>query len=202
MSKLKKNVNLNDLIILIIVLIVAITSLIVYIRVTSGDRRDDSKPNTPTVTTEKNETEIEKATYNSSEEEVKKYLSTLGEASRMKYYCGKYIKLLEKQDYEKAYSLLYDEFKQNYFPTYDSYVKYVKAFYPARFGVVYDDISRQGDLYVLRLKIVDSSKGGASASGANNGKNASSDAENEVVQRIVIKENDYDDFVLSFQVKK
>ena len=49
-----------------------------------------------------------------------------------------------------------------------------------------DDISRQGDIYVLRLKIIDAS---------------SSEQNKEVVQRVVIKENDLDDFVLSFQVK-
>lgn len=201
MSKLKKSVNINDLIILIIMLVVAITSLIVYIRVTSGDRRDDSKPNTPTVTTEKNETEIQKATYNSSKEEVKQYLSTLGETSRMKYYCGEYIKHLQKQEYEKAYNLLYDEFKQNYFPTYESYEKYVKTFYPARFGVVYDDITRQGNLYVLRLKIIDSTGAGSSSGAGNSNSEDGGSSENEVIQRFVIRENDYDDFVLSFQVK-
>lgn len=187
MAKLKKNVNINDLLILIIMLIVAITSLIVYIRATSSSGREDgSTPNTPTVTIEtKNETP-QKPTSNSSKEDIKKYLSSLGEASRMKYYCGEYIKLLKHQEYEQAYSLLYGEFKENYFPTLESFKKYAKSAYPSMFAVEYDDISRQGDIYVLRLKIIDAS---------------SSEQNKEVVQRVVIKENDLDDFVLSFQVK-
>ena len=188
MKKISKQVNVNDLIILIIILIVAITSLIIYIKATSSDRkRDLSYPNEPTVTSENKTQSVEKVTYTSSKEDVKKYLSTLGEASRMKYYCGEYIKLIKHEEDQKAYELLYDEFKQNYFPTFEEYEKYVKSFYPVMFAVQYDDISRQGDLYVLRLKIID----------ANNSKEG-----NEIVQRFVIRESDYDDFVLSFQVKE
>lgn len=187
MSKLKKDVNVKDLILLIILLIIAITSLIVYIKATSGDRKkDNSKSNTPSVTLESKQENQEKASYNASDDEIIKYLSNLGEYDRMKYYCGEYIKLLKHQEYEKAYNLLYNEFKQNYFPTYNEYEAYVKNFYPKLFAVKYDDITRQGDLYVLRLKIVDASK---------------STEDNEVVQRFVIKENNYNDFVLSFQVK-
>lgn len=188
MSKLKKDVKVKDLVVLIILLIVAITSLVIYINATAKDRKErNTKSNTPSVTLEKPKDTTEKASYDSSKEEVIKYLSGLGEYDRMKYYCGEYIKLLKHQEYEKAYSLLYDEFKQNYFPTYDEYVQYVKSFYPSLFAVKYDDISRQGDLYILRLKIIDAH---------------SSNENNEVVQRFVFKENDYDDFVLSFQVKK
>ena len=186
MSKLAKKVDNEDILLIIIVIFLIIVNLVFTAKLIVKSPEDDSKPNKPTVTTEsKNETP-QKPTSNSSKEDIKKYLSSLGETSRMKYYCGEYIKLLKHQDYEKAYSLLYGEFKENYFPTLESFEKYVKSAYPQMFAVEYDDISRQGDLYVLRLKIIDAS---------------SSEQKAEVVQRIVIKEKDYDDFVLSFQVK-
>ena len=183
MSKLKKDVKEKDLVVLIILLVVAITSLVIYINSTSKDR--NTKSNTPSVTLEDNENNTNKVSYDSSNEEVIKYLSGLGEYDRMKYYCGEYIKLLKHKEYEKSYKLLYDEFKQNYFPTYEEYVEYVESFYPSLFAVKYDDISRQGDLYILRLIIIDSHN---------------SNENEEVIQRFVIKENNYDDFVLSFQV--
>lgn len=186
MSKLARKVDNKDIALIIIVIFLIIVNLVILTKSLKKSPDEDAKPNTPTVTTEsKNETP-EKPTANSSKEEIKKYLSSLGEASRMKYYCGEYIKLLKHQDYEKAYGLLYDEFKKNYFPTQAEFEKYAKKAYPSMFAVEYDDISRQGDLYVLRLKIIDAS---------------SSEQSEEVVQRVVIKENDLDDFVLSFQVK-
>ena len=102
----------------------------------------------------------------------------------MQYYCGQYFKHLEKHEYDAAYNLLYTEFKQNYFPTVEEFEEYVKKTYPEQWALDYDDITRQGDLYVLRLKILD----------------VLGSRENEKIQRIVVRENYYNDFVISFQV--
>ena len=94
---------------------------------------------------------------------------------------------MKNKDYEKAYNMLYSEFKQKYFQTLDEYEEYVEKIYPNFFAVQYDDFSRQGDIYVIRLIIIDP-------------KNSEKSGE-ENSQRIVIKENDFNDYVISFQVK-
>ena len=106
------------------------------------------------------------------------------ERDRIEYYCGEYIKKIEEKDYESAYNLLYPEFKEKYFPILDKYKEYIEKTYPKDFALEYDDITRQGKLYVLRLKVLD----------------VLGNKENEKIQRIVILENDYNNFVLSFQV--
>ena len=51
----------------------------------------------------------------------------------------------------------------------------------------YDDIDRYNNIYVIRLKILDYN---------------SSPSDEPKVQRVVIRENDYNDYVVSFQVVK
>ena len=102
----------------------------------------------------------------------------------MEYYCGEYFKHLEHKEYDQAYALLYPEFKQNYFPTLEEYETYIKNNYPKSWALEYEDITRQGNIYVLKLKILD----------------ILGTKDNEKSQRIVIKENNYNDFVISFQL--
>ncbi len=102
----------------------------------------------------------------------------------MEYYCGVYFKHLEKKEYEEAYSLLYKDFKEKYFPTIESYKEYVSKIYPQNMVLEYNDITRQGSIYVLRLDVIDILK----------------TSKEKFSQRIVIKENTYNDFVISFQV--
>lgn len=188
MNKLKRNIELKDLILLIIILLLTIISLIMYLRISfvNNQYKEDTSRVLNVISEKEKTGNNENVSIPQTEEEIKKYLSTLGERDRMEYYCGKYIKHLKHKEYEQAYNMLYTEFKQNYFPTIEKYEEYVKDFYPDYFGLQYDDITRQGNIYVLRLKIIDT---------------MDSETEEENIQRIVIRENDYNDFELSFQVK-
>lgn len=188
MSKVKSDVKLNDLILLIIILLLTIISLIMYLRetVVKNQNEDEFSINSNVVRESEETEEKQQVSVPQTDEEIIKYLSGLGERDRMEYYCGRYFKCIQHKEYEEAYNMLYSEFKQNYFPTIEEYTEYIESFYPEYLALKYDDITRQGDIYVLRLKIID----------AVNSKN---DEEN--IQRIVIKENYYNDFVLSFQVK-
>lgn len=178
-----QKIDIKFLILLIIVFALIIINLIIYLKNTVFKKQEELLITPITVTSEENEQQT--TTIIKTQEELIKYLSTLGERDRMQYYCGTFFKHLKHADYEAAYNLLYTEFKQNYFPTIEDFEEYAQAFYPKYFALEYDDITRQGDIYVLRLKIIDV-------------KNESAE---ENIQRIVIKENYYNDFEMSFQVK-
>ena len=113
--------------------------------------------------------------------EVKK----MKEKQRMQYYFSKYITYIEEKNYEKAYNLLYEEYRNNYFPTLEEFEKYVKQKYPDFMSVEYNDMSRQGEYYILTVHIYNL-------------------LTNEIIekeQKYIIKENNFLDYVLSFQVR-
>lgn len=117
-------------------------------------------------------------------DEIVQMLSGYKERDRMEFYCGEYFRHILKEEYDEAYNLLYTEFKQQYFPTVEEFEEYAKKTYPKTFALDYDDITRQGDIYVLRLKILD----------------MDGTKDSERIQRVVIRENNYNDYELSFQV--
>ena len=104
--------------------------------------------------------------------------------NRMQVYFGTFITYIENNEYEKAYALLNENFKNNYFKTLSSFESYFEN-YPKNIMVNYTDIDRQGELYILTVEISDMF-----------------DEETEPIsQRVVIRENDLNDFTLSFQVE-
>ena len=126
----------------------------------------------------------------SADEAYMSRLKKMGERDRMEHYFGKYITYIEKKQYENAYDLLYPEFKNRYFKTFDEYKTYIQEKYPTgMISVNYNNIERQGDYYVLFLEIVDLS-------------NSSKNDEKKITQKAVVYEKDYDDFVLSFDVQR
>lgn len=112
-------------------------------------------------------------------------LKDMSERQRMEFYFSEFMDYIENGKYQEAYNLLYPEFKENYFKTLDDFKKYVNKTYPEFVSFSYNDIERQGSIYVLMITVInpDLSKSEAKKS-----------------QRIVIKENNFNDFVLSFQV--
>lgn len=129
-----------------------------------------------------NEDEI----INREKENITAKLQNMEERERMEFYCGIFLNNIENREYEKAYDLLYSEFKENYFPTLESFTHYVQKAFPKMIGVEHMNIERNGDVYVLWINIED----------LLNGK--PTDEKQEM--NIVIQENDYNDFVMSFSV--
>ena len=113
-------------------------------------------------------------------------VASLNERQRMQTYFGRYLSYIESGDYESAYNLLYDGFKQNYFPTLKDFETYAQNNYPANMVVEYINIERQGTIFILTIKI----------------RNALNDNTQTDVpeQQIVVTENDVNDFKLSFEV--
>ena len=118
------------------------------------------------------------------EEELKE-VKKMAEKKRMTFYFSKFITYIEEKDYGKAYNILYDEFKQNYFPTYDSFKEYAEEKYPDFMRIDHTYMSRQGEYYILTVDIY----------------NLLTNELVEEQQRYVIKENDFYDYVLSFEVR-
>lgn len=124
-----------------------------------------------------------KTAEENNQEEIEQ-LHGMGETRRMQFYVSKYISYIEAGDYESAYNLLYSEFKENYFETLDKFISYIKQKYPDIISLKYTNIQRLGEYYVLTVDFEDL---------VNNEKN--------YTQLFVVKENGFNDFVLSFQAE-
>ena len=119
-------------------------------------------------------------------EDEKLNLKSMSETDRVHKYFMEYINNVDLGNYEKAYSYLYPEFKQNYFADFATFENYVKTTYPEYMIIQYEDISMQGKYYIFTVVIYD----------------AISQAEitNAREQRFIIYENDFGDFSISFQI--
>ena len=167
---------------LVLLFIVFLFIRVIIVSLSSDDNNNEENSRKISQTSEDSKNEKD-------EEKIKK-LKNASEAERIRIYLGEYFKFLEKKDYESAYNLLYSDFKQNYFPTFEKYKEYIeKCKYPDMLAITYKNIQVQGNYYIVTLDI----------------KNLDPDAINSemVVKedtKFVVKENDYDEFYLSFQL--
>lgn len=143
---------------------------------------------------ENNEETANNTTVNESKDTEKsnriKKLKKAKEEERIRIYLGEYFKYLENKDYESAYQLLYADFKQNYFPTLAKFKEYIeKCNYPDLLSIDYKSVETVGYYYIITLDI----------------NNLDPDAiisESKVKEdtKFVLKEDNYDEFYLSFQL--
>ena len=125
------------------------------------------------------------ATEEETDASRKEMLSNYTEATRIKAYIGQYISAIDYKDYDAAYNLLYDNFKNTYFKTLEDFENYAKEKYPDEIMVEYTNMEREGTMYITTVKITDT---------------LNKDFQ-PFEQNIVVLENDLDDFVLSFNVE-
>ena len=127
-------------------------------------------------------------TPNNNEKDIENTVTSkvadMTERSRMQTYFGTFISYIEEKDYESAYNLLNENFRNNYFSTINQFETYMQK-YPKDIAVDYLNIERQGELFVLTVEIKDV---------------FNSDAE-KINQRVVIRELGVNQFTLSFQVE-
>lgn len=181
-KNVKYKIHVSELLITIGILVLICVNIVLVINNILTPRLEQEKQQKIEQMKEEQSQQQETVT---SEEYQLSLLKQGTERDRMEYYCGQFIKYIEKKNYTKAYELLYSEFKQQYFPTIEEFTTYVQKTYPSTMVVKYDDIDRQGDIYILTLKIDDA---------------FATDASNQFTQRIVVQESDYNKYVLSFQV--
>ena len=141
------------------------------------------------IQTTSSEEGMAEVTANSSAEQAIKEsnmdkLQDMSEQERITFYCAEFFKLVDNAQYEKAYEILYEEYKDNYFPTEASFEAYMKEYFPSDFSLEYTNMERLGDIYVLWISVSDN------VNGSTYGHNFS--------MNVVIREDGYDEFVLSF----
>ena len=111
-------------------------------------------------------------------------LSNMTERDRVEYYISSFIKLIESENYEKAYDMLYEDFKETYFPTLSTFEEYSKSKFPKVILLEHTNFERNGDIYIMWTNL----------------SNALGSKDEKIEINFVVKENDLDDFVLSFTV--
>ncbi len=164
------------IILLLIILAIGLTFVINVKKPSSG-----TIPNTNT-----NAQNIAKnENYNDNIESARnEKVGNLPEASRIKTYIGQYFTKIQSQEYNDAYNMLFEKFKNNYFKTEQEYEKYAKNKYPQNIVIKYGSMDREGELYIITVNIID-------------GLNTS----NSFQQQIVVQETDLYNYYISFQVE-
>lgn len=87
------------------------------------------------------------------------------------------------EKYELAYKLLSENFKNNYFKTYEEFKDYAQKKYPTMVEVSYGDLQRQGDIYIIDATVKDLLK-----------------KKETFTQTFVIKENSFNNYEIAFSV--
>ena len=172
--------RIKMILIIIIILILLALNLIVFIN--NNFRSDNSIEENEIINTI---VEHNIATEEETEQSRKEMLNGYPEATRIKSYVGQYISYIDSKDYESAYNLLYEDFKNTYFKTLEDFITYAENKYPDEILVEYTNMEREGTIYVLTVNIQDTLD-----------KNFT-----PIEQNIVVRENNLNDFVLSFEVE-
>lgn len=171
--------------ILLAIAILILIALNISLFITHNSHLSEEKNVTATNNIELDLNNRTPTTEKQDEQNRREKLASYTERQRIQTYFGEYISFVESQKYEKAYNLLYDRFKENYFPTLESFTEYAKANYSNEMSVKYNDIEREGELYILKVNLINI---------------ANNQASNEA--QVVIKESDIDDFKISFEVNQ
>ena len=171
--------------ILLAIAILILIALNISLFITHNSHLSEEKNITATNNIELDLNNRTPTTEKQDEQNRREKLASYTERQRRQTYFGEYISFVESQKYEKAYNLLYDSFKENYFPTLESFTEYAKTNYSNEMSVKYNDIEREGELYILKVNLINI---------------ANNQASNEA--QVVIKESDIDDFKISFEVNQ
>ncbi len=159
-----------------IIFVVLFIALIVISIISSREKKTDYSNMT--------EEEISSAVKEQIDEMKKNELGDMGERDRMEYYVGSFLSAVENKKYEEAYEMLYKDFRKNYFPTFSDFENYAKTKFPTMISIEHTNFERNGDVYVLWSNL----------SNPMGNKNSS------IEINFIIKENDLNDFDLSFKV--
>lgn len=170
--------NKKKLILCILILLVIIFAIILIVA------SNKQETNQKVVSIELDEETANKM-KEAEQDAIKEKLSNLSETKRVEYYVTEFIKALENRQCKTAYGMLNNDFKKNYFATYESFDAYVKKYIPKNIATKYNNIERLGQIYVMEIEISDV---------------LTTVNPNNYSGYIVLKENDYNDFELSFSV--
>lgn len=170
--------------ILFLILIILIVVMVVINTVYNREKSENSNNTSVNELSVENVLTAEEIEENTNQLEIED-LKDKDERTRMQQYCGKFIRYIEEKDYDKAYALLYPDFKNNYFKTVEDFEKYAQEKFPSSLITVeYNNIERQGKYYILFTTI-----------------KTPLDTKYSMDQKFILIENGFNDFQLSFDVK-
>ena len=175
MSKRKKQNNPN-LVLIMVIIIALLVGISVLIKMNNNKNGETQKADKDVSISQ------EKIAEYKSDEELEK-IKSMNERTRIEYYISNYMKLLEEQNYDKAYSLLNKTYKNNYFKTQKEFEEYCEKNFPIMMNITYDNFERNGEIYVIWITVTDAIRG-------------SKEAGKEI--NFVVKENTFNDYELSF----
>lgn len=181
---MKEKKKLIYIILAIIILILIAVALQIFI----NNQNENAQPSNNQLENQAVNTNYNTISAEEEEQNRTDKIASLTERQRMQTYFGTYISYVESGDYQSAYDLLYDGFKQNYFPTIEDFTAYAQSHYPSNIVVEYTNIEREGTLFILTLKIKDAFND-----------NTQTDA---TETQVVVMENGINDFKLSFAVEE
>ena len=158
--------------ILIFVLIIVIAIIVVTFK--KNNRSEDVELEIVTQKHYENLINIEK-------DVILEKLNNMKEIERIEYYASQFLKAIENEKFEKAYDMLYDDFKNNYFPTMQEFENFAKQNLAKVLSVNFTNVEKNGDIYIIYTEIVDSLTG------------------NEIqIEKIIVREEEIGKFVMSF----
>lgn len=172
----KENAKIFKILIVVtLVILIILTGLVVIL---SNKQETNNEENTVDIEIQlKNSEQIEKSV-------VINKLADMEERDRMEYYFSRFLNAVEAQEYEKAYGMLYSEFKDNFFPDLNSFETYMKKTFSKFSSVKHNNIERSGENYILYITVT----------------NTLSSNPTGKEMTFVIRENALNDFVMSFSV--
>lgn len=122
------------------------------------------------------------------QEELEKEINSLyymKEDKRARKYLAQIIKNIKDEKYDEEYFKLYQEYKDNFFPTLRDYEIYIKENFPKSPVTKYKNFEIIGDLFILFVDIVD----------LDNPEKSLKD------MKFVFKEDDVNKYIYSFSIK-
>lgn len=177
---MEKKKNTKKILIIVLVIILIILLIYSFITVNTDEPTNTVMPQQNTVQPEN--------TINPNLVTDLYELSKMQQYDRIKYYMDKYLFYIEEQNYELAYSLLHDDFKQEHFKTLEEFKQYVIKKYPAVNTIEYTEYDKLGTYHILTIKFSDIL-------------HATSNDIPSFEQKYIIVENGLNDFKLSFQAE-
>jgi len=115
---------------------------------------------------------------------IKEYNSS-DETKKVQMNIDKFIQMINAKDYKSAYELLYDDFKNNYFPTEDVFKQYIKNNLFEYNKITFDNFTNEGDTYIYELVVSDKLE----------------NSTKEKILTVIMKLKEGTDFVMSFSIE-
>ncbi len=182
----KKNNNQKYIAIMVISFIIMIAAVVLIVILIAKPKNKDKNENI-----QANQPLTEEEIEAQEKDEIK----SMPESKRMKRYIGMFFEDIEEGKYNNAYSVLNEDFKNNYFPRLEDFEEYAKKYFNSdTIAITYDNVERlgnnkTGNMYVIWTTITDIFM-----------PKLEDDEKIEQTNFVIIEKN-YNDYEMSFSVK-